>query len=280
MLHTPPAPSTSTCPSNRRLLALILLGIGVAACCVLYPQSPKFNLGVPKSPNGFSDDSWQQRIVLAIALGLSLWPASREILTQLFAAAFATLRRWRDGGSSWPSLFFSGPTLYVLAELRGRILLPIWHDENMYRLQTTFLAHFKLAMPALPLPAFFDVPYVYVTPVYAPIYFPGTALLHVPAAWLHLPYFITPLLIAGVILTLLYLIVAELIDGLAGLLAVALMISLVLFRWLALAEMSHAAGAMWGLVAIWCWLSWRRSVPGSCNHATFSLSWYSGRGEG
>ena len=143
--------------------------------------------------------------------------------------------------------------------MRGRILLPYWHDENFYRLQTTFLVHGKLHMPELALPDFFDVPYVFVRPVYAAAYFPGTALLHVPAVWLHLPYSVMPLFIAGVTLALLYLIATEILDGVWGLLAVLLMMSLAVFRWMALIEMSHAAGAMWGLVALWSWLAWRRS---------------------
>ena len=59
----------------------------------------------------------------------------------------------------------------------------------MYRMQTTFLAHGKFCMPGLPLPDFFDSPYIFVRGIYAPVYFPGTALLHVcQAALLHLPY--------------------------------------------------------------------------------------------
>jgi len=53
--------------------------------------------------------------------------------------------------------------------------------------------------------------------------------------------------------------VTDLIDGVAGLLAVPLMCSLELFRWLAVVEMSHAAGAMWCLTALFAWLAWRKT---------------------
>ncbi len=197
------------------------------------PHSTSLDPAARQAAAQFQDDLWWQRILLAASAALAIIPATRRPL----AAAIDSLRTPSALCRRWIAaiiFIFSGPLLYVLAIIRGRILLPYWHDENMYRLQTTFLAHGKLWMPALPLPDFFDVPYVFTRPVYAPVYFPGTALLHVPAAWLHLPYCVTPLLIAAVILTLLYLIISNLIDGLAGLLAVLMMLSLVIFRWISL----------------------------------------------
>jgi hypothetical protein len=175
------------------------------------------------------------------------------------------------------SLIFilSGPVLYLLGWLGHRIMFPCWHDEGFYRLQSTFLAHGRLTMPTHLLADFFEVPWVFSHPARAVAYFPGTALLHVPGVWLHLPYYFTPVLVSSTILALLYLIVTELIDGIAGLLAVFLMVSLVMFRWLALIEMSHPAGAMWGLVALWSWLKWRKSKHiGWIALAALAAGWY------
>jgi hypothetical protein len=236
----------------------MLLAGGVFLCWLLYPQSHALNRSIPGEPYNFADDAWAERILLALAAIVTLVPMTRRWIL----AALEKLRTQSPARRRWSALgifIFSQPLLYILAIVRGRVLLPYWHDENFYRLQTTFLAHGKLGMPGLALPDFFDAPYVFVRPIYGAAYFPGTALLHVPAAWLHLPYWFTPLLIAGATLALLYLIATELIDGVAGWLAVLLMLSLALFRWMALIEMSHAAGAMWGLTVLWAWLSWRRS---------------------
>jgi hypothetical protein len=291
-MHTDPATNRSSLMTNQpdmllvsrprgstvKLFTWMLLAAGAAACCVLYTASgAKFNpalLYPEKYPWKFDNDSFHERIILASALLLAIIPFSRNAVSRLLDR----LRRPSNMARRLTALaifLLSGPLLYALAAARHRLMWPVWHDECMYRLQTTFLAHGRLAMPPLQLPDFFDVPYVFVRHCYAPVYFPGTALLHFPAAWLHLPYVLTPLIIASTILALLYLVVTELIDGLSGLLAVPLMISLVLFRWLALTEMSHPAGAMFGLIVIWSWLAWRKSRrTGWIVLAAIAAAWY------
>src|SRR5665213_2629421 len=236
----------------------VLLCGGLALCLLLYPGSRTWNPRLwDRGQYIIENDRSAELILVAVVLNLALIPVTRNLLAakldRLRAPSLRT-RRWTAAGV----LVLSGPLLYGLGAVRGRLMLPMWHDENMYRMQTTFLAHGKLCMPGLPLPDFFESPYIFVRGVYTPVYFPGTALMHVPAVWLHLPYWLTPLLIAAVSLMLLYLIVAELVDGLWALIAVALMISLATFRWQALIEMSHIAGMMWGLTAMWAWLAWRR----------------------
>jgi hypothetical protein len=263
-------------PKARKFSILTLLALGTGLFALMSLNAGMYNLSlVDQKQFAIDDDAWIQRIVLFAAVILALIPMTRRGI----AAAFAFLRRPSATvrrRTAWLIALLSGPLLYGLGAARRRLGLPIWHDENMYRMQTNFLAHGKFCLPGLPIqtpgspqldPAtahrladFFDSPYIFVHDVYAPVYFPGTALLHVPAAWMHLPYWLTPMIIAAISLTVLYLIVTELIDGLAGLLAVLLMISLLTFRWLALVEMSHAAGMLWGLVALWAWLRWRREA--------------------
>src|SRR5260370_11488919 len=101
----------------------------------------------------------------------------------------------------------------------------------MHWIQARMLAHGRLWMPAHPLPQFFETFHIFVTPVYAPMQFPGTSLLYVPAMWLGLPYWITPLLIAGATLGLVYRIVAEIIDGGAGIVAAILLLGVLEFRY-------------------------------------------------
>jgi hypothetical protein len=247
---------------SRTIAVVSLLALGVVIFVPLYLNRTQYDLSLfGKLPNIVDDRQWYERIALAIAVALTAIPFTRRYI----AATFEYLRRPSPIVRRQVATFiavFSGPILYGMGAAQNRLLLPIWHDENMYRLQTTFLSHGKLAMPGLAMPDFFETPYVFVRGVYAPVYFPGTALLHVPAALLHLPYWLTPLVIAVVSLVLLFLIISELIDNLAGVIAVILMISLLPFRWLALVEMSHGAGMMWGLLAMWSWLAWRKS-PGA-----------------
>src|SRR3954451_2599106 len=71
---------------------------------------------------------------------------------------------------------------------QGRNFQPKWQDELSYLTQFQMLAKGKLWMHAHPLADFFDSFQLLVTPVYASMYFPGSALLYTPATWLHLPY--------------------------------------------------------------------------------------------
>ncbi|MDB5174503.1 MAG: hypothetical protein JWN51_3276 [Phycisphaerales bacterium] len=236
-----------------------LLAAGAVACWFIYPSTrlydPSFSRSGQAEVEAYAS---AQRFILLGALALATISATRAAVAGFLARAAQptpSARQW----TAFAIAVFSPLILYGLAAAQGRYLHPLWPDEKMHRLQTAFLSHFKFCLPAHPVGEFFEVPYVFVRPVTAPVYFPGTSLLHVPAMWLHLPYVAMPLLIAGLTLALLYLVVTELIDGAAGLLAVVLMISLSTFRWLALVEMSHAAGLMWGLAAFWGWLCWRRS---------------------
>ena len=181
---------------DRSIAIFGLLIAGVAIYIPFYVHRGQYDLSLcGMLPNVVDDRQWYERIAIGLAAVLTVIPFSRRHI----AAGLVFLRR--------PSpivrrqiatiiAVFSGPILYGLGMAQDRLLLPIWHDENMYRLQTTFLAHGKLAQPGLPLPEFFESPYVFVRGVYAPVYFPGTALLHVPAALMHLPYWLTPLFIA------------------------------------------------------------------------------------
>jgi hypothetical protein len=259
----------------RQMVVGSLLVAGVAACCLTYPSTrlhdPAFARGGQSEFDAYAS---VQRFILLAALALAIVPITRVAIARL-------LRRLAEPSPLAKRLtalavaLLSPPLLYGLGAEGGRYLHPLWPDEKMHLLQTVLLSRFKFSMPAHPMGEFFEVPYVFVRPVAAPVYFPGTALLHVPALWLHLPYWFTPLLIAGITLALLYLVVTELIDGAAGLLAVVIMLSLSTFRWLALVEMSHAAGVMWGLVALWAWLAWRRSPrAGWAALAGLAAGWY------
>ena len=56
------------------------------------------------------------------------------------------------------------------------------------------LARGRLWMPAHELADFFESFHIFVRPVYASIYFPGTALMYVPMVWLKLPFWALPVM--------------------------------------------------------------------------------------
>ena len=143
-----------------------------------------------------------------------------------------------------------------------RRIFPMYHDEFMYLVQAQLLAHGRLWLPAHPLAEFFDSFFLVTKPVYAGTYFPGTAMLYVPGVWFALPPWYTSVLIAALIVALIYWIGSELLDGVAGILAALLTLSLEQFRVVALMTMSHTAMMLLVLLTVLAYLRWRRDGGG------------------
>ena len=87
---------------------------------------------------------------------------------------------------------------------QDRDLFPKTHDEGSYLLGMRMLAAGRLWMPRHELADFFDTFYVLVEPVYASIYFPGTALMYAPSVWAGWPTWALPVVASGAIVGLLY----------------------------------------------------------------------------
>ena len=139
-----------------------------------------------------------------------------------------------------------------------RDLFPKYHDEHMHLVQMQLIAHGTLWRAPHPLADAFETFHVLTKPVYASIYFPGTAMLYVPAVWLGLPWWLLPLLAAGASVGLFYDIVTGLLDGAYAVLAVLLLVSATQFRYLSLVVMSHTVMILLGLLLVWAYLHWRR----------------------
>ena len=110
------------------------------------------------------------------------------------------------GRSLWPLAFLVAIYLLLLAARNSDSLFLKINDEHAYMIQARMLATGRLWMPAYP-PAivpFFDALALINDRVYAPMYFPGTALATVPFVWLHLPFWIMPLLAASASAGMLY----------------------------------------------------------------------------
>lgn len=229
-------------PRLRQLLALLLLLAGVLLWW-------RFGRGQP----GALPQPWKMLAVVAIC---SLPPVYRRI-----SAAVDRLRQ-----PSPRALRFATLAVFVLATVflvaagfyQERELIPKIHDEYMHLLQVQTLSRGRLWMPPHPAADSFESFHIFVRPVYASIYFPGTALMYLPAAWLGLPYWALPALVAGAGAAMLFRVTAEMIDAVYAALAALLLLSLTQFRYLSLIVLSHSVMLLLGLTLIWAWLRWRR----------------------
>ena len=152
----------------------------------------------------------------------------------------------------------AGVYLYVTAVRQQRDFFLKIHDEHIYAIQARMLAAGKLWLRPHGAAESFDSPYVLVRPVYGSMYFPGTALALVPAVWLGLPWWVTPLVMSAISVGVLYRVVTEMIDGVAGLLAALALVSLSAFRELSLRLYSQVPLLLLALLLTWSWLAWRR----------------------
>ena len=152
------------------------------------------------------------------------------------------------------SVYFTASTV-----IHGRDLLPKSHDEHSYAIQTQMLAHGKLWMAQHPLADFFESFQMLAKPVYASIYFPGSALMYVPGVWLGLPPWVMPVIVAGLGVALTYLLALRLIDGLWAIVAVLLAIGCHWMRMNATLVMSQSPMMVLGLGMLLAWLKWRET---------------------
>jgi 4-amino-4-deoxy-L-arabinose transferase-like glycosyltransferase len=247
MTGGPPVPADAAAPSSPplrgRVVALLLAG------AALY-----VGIGIP-------DTQYVVRqLLFAVAgLALALLPWTRPVVARWLERVRHPSPRRRAVTACVVALLATG---YLIATgvFQGRDFVPKSHDEHMYLLQMQMLAHGRLWMPQHPLADFFETTHVLVKPVYAAIYFPGTALMYVPGVWLKLPYWVLPAVMSGASVGLLYRLITELLDdGAAGLLAALMLVALRWFRHLSLIVMSHTVELFLGLLIVWVLLRWRRS---------------------
>jgi hypothetical protein len=150
--------------------------------------------------------------------------------------------------------------LYATARFQHRDLNPILHDEYAYLIQSNMLASGHLWLPRHEQADFFDTFHLITDRAYASKYGPGTAIACAPAALLHLPPWLTPLLLSGLAVGLIYLLATELFDDpSAGWLAALLLLSLGIFRRTSVMVMSQAPMLALLILAMLAYVRWRRT---------------------
>jgi hypothetical protein len=156
-----------------------------------------------------------------------------------------------------------GYLLFEAWRFRDLLFLKL-HDEHSYMIGAQMLARGRLWMHAYPpdVADFFDSFHLIVDRVYASMYFPGTALAMAPGALLGLRYWVMPLILCAAAAGMFYLVVEELFDGVRGLVAVLMLVSMQWYRWASVSFMSDAPFLLIELVLIWAWLRWRKNHGG------------------
>ena len=230
------------------LLRLALLAVGVAGWLWLHARADR--------------PAWATSLIpLAAAAGaaaLLLFPALRRYT----AVRLDRLRHPDPQSRAVTALAVTlGSVTYlgITAFVRGRELFPRMHDELSYLLGAQMLAQGRLWMPVHPMADFFETFHVLVRPVYASIYFPGTAMMHVPGVWLGVPMWVTAVALAGAVVGLTYRVVAEMLDGVAGLLAGLIVLATGRFRQYSTLALAEAPVTVLVLAMLWAWLRWRRT---------------------
>ena len=195
--------------------------------------------------------------LLAAAVGAALVPRVHRPVNRLLGR----IRHPSDRALEWATLgIAAASTGYFVftAFLQDRDLFPKTHDEGSYVIGLRMLARGRLWMDQHPLADFFDTFYVITKPVYASLYFPGTALLYVPTDWMKWPTWVMPVVLSGVAVGMVYRLVTELVDGAAGALAALMMVGLSWFRMLSVLVFSQVPLLLLALLLLWAWLRWRR----------------------
>jgi hypothetical protein len=230
---------------------LLAAGIGLFAYVQAHPS-------VARDAGARRPLGWLHVSVLMIAAALAAMPRPRRAIARL-------LERLRQPSPRARRITAAGvfvvAVLYILltAWLQGRDLIPKFHDEHLMLLLTRLLAGGRLWTAPHPLADFFESFHIFVKPVYASVYFPGAAVVYAPGVWLGLKFWMVPLLVAGVGAAMTYLVVTDLIDGVAGLLAALMLVALQWFRYLAMMAMTQNVMLLLGLMFIASWLTWRRN---------------------
>lgn len=235
-------------PTLRKLLVLFLLIVGldfwIRVCRAEYGHGP-------------------EPLVLAGVLAVTLIPPVRRKIwsaTELIRQPSLRARTITALGIALVATLY----LFYTHHRQHTELLLKFHDEFSYMIQMRMLAQGKLWMHGWPghVSDFFDSFMIFVDPKYASIYFPGTALLYVPTIWLHLPYWVPTVFVAGACVGLTYWVIAEMTDGLVGFIAALMVVATINFRRLAVMLLSQTPMLFFGLLTLAAYFQWRRKRSG------------------
>jgi hypothetical protein len=198
---------------------------------------------------------YQTTLIAIAAIIAAIRPAARKITFLLDRIRRPTQRTISIAGVC--IFIIAAGFLYFQAATQHRDFGLRYQDEYSYRIQSQMVAQGELWKPAHPLAEFFETFQLIATPVYASIYFPGTAILSAPGVWLDWPKWVVPLLTSAGVIALVYCVFTVLIDGIAGAIGALLVGSIPMFREHSIMLMSQTPAMFFSLLLIWVWLRWR-----------------------
>ena len=230
------------------VVCIVLLGIGATAAW-FFGDLPEVSKTLRT----------RQLIVAAVAIAVACLPPLRSKVQAVADALNRALASRRLLGAAGAMLLVAIPLgldCYLTAHRRLEL-----QDEHSYMIQTQMLAHGRLWMHSFPpdIQPFFDTYYVLMHPVYASIYFPGTALMMLPIVWLGIPFWIMTLLVILIAAALLYAVIDHLFDSAKAILAVVMLIALRICMDASHSLLSQAPSLMLDLLMVLALLRWRQS---------------------
>jgi hypothetical protein len=186
-------------------------------------------------------------VVIGLALVAALVPASA-------ARRLDVTRHLNGRAAPWAAGAVAALVCgYVWGHLNPTAVV---HDEASYLLQARIFARGAFAMPAAPLPEFFEQFHTFVTPFQASKYPPGHALLLAVGAvvgWTAL----APLLLNGLTGALIFLLARRVTNAWVALLTWTIwLFSSATFHYLVSYFSQTTSGALW-MLGWWCLLQWR-----------------------
>jgi hypothetical protein len=229
---------------KRQLFTIVLLLVGVRLW-LLVPFDT-----VP---------TWTSFLPGVVAVLMALIPQ----VNRRFQAMIFRIRRtfqWHPVTMFFVVAFTVGGYLLLQVWPNRHEMLPLIHDEHSYLIGARMLASGRLWMHAYPpeISPFFETFQVIVDRAYAPIYFPGTAMVNAPFIWLRLSFWTASLVCGSFAAAFVYLILAELFDPIRSLIGVLMLVSLYTFRGMSSSLMSETPFLLAAMILVWSWLRWRR----------------------
>lgn len=211
----------------------------------------------------FNSGNWSRReiiltgafaTVLLITTGV---PGLRRVVARMFDKINALSLR----GQFWVAMtLIPAVAIYlpVIARTQGRTFDAVIHDELSYLLMARIFASGRLWMPALPasLQDAFESFYIFTTPVYGSMYFPGAGLIYAVPLAIGLPAWVGAATIAGVFAAMLFRVLGKLFTPACGLASVCGLLGVTQFRWFSTHIMSHVPLAAAVVLAYWAYFRW------------------------
>ena len=248
-------------PAAARTRVTLALLIGGSIAVPFFQEW--FRLGAIRAQPDVATKHGAAIAAIATLIALAIWaiaPANRAVARCLDAIRTPSPGRCRVASVAIAlaaTVYFYGTALEF-----GRALVPTWHDTNMHMVQARLLTHGKFWAAPHPLADQLETFFVFTSPVYAAIHFPGTAMLYAPLMALGMPPAVFAALVAGAVVGLTYRIVAEVVDGVAAALVLPLLLANAPLRQASVMLLSHHTLLVPALLGVWAFLRWRRSGGG------------------